>query len=298
MSDSANTATAFLSGVKGNYGTIGVNAQVPRDDCHGAQDTSKQTVSITKWAQDYCKATGFVTTARVTHATPAGVYAHTASRYWENDAEIVKYNCNPTETIDIARQLLENDVAKRLKVILGGGRREFRDSKMADEESGNGFRTDGRNLIAEWLSERNRHGNASYVWHKQALQSIEYDKTDYLMGLFEPSHCMYTIDIRDQNRGDTEPTLREMTEVALKLLQKQPQGYFLFVESAHIDMAHHATWARRALDETKEFSDVIDMVRKMTNESDTLIIVTSDHSHVMTYNGYPVIGKFFFDQTI
>lgn len=52
-------------------------------------------------------------------------------------------------------------------------------------------------------------------------------------------------------------------------------------------MAHHDNWARKALDETAEYARAIEMARTMTSEEDTLIIVSSDHSHVFTYNGYP-----------
>lgn len=258
------------------------------NDCDGALEETKQTVSIARWAQDSCKDTGIVTTSRVTHASPSGAYAHIANRDWENDAAVTNSKCDPTKTIDIARQLIEQDTGKNFKVIMGGGRREFRDNTMTDEEGVNGLRNDGRDLIAEWETERSKLGNASYIWNRQALKNIDIENTDYLMGLFEASHCMYNLDIANQNLVESEPSLIDMTETAIKILQKSKDGYFLFVESARIDMAHHQNWARKALDETKEFSRLIEMVRKMTNESDTLIIVTSDHSHVMTYNGYAV----------
>lgn len=288
VADSANTATAYLTGVKGNYETIGVNAQVKRDDCDGAMDVAKQTESLAKWAQASCKATGIVTTSRVTHASPSGAYAHIANRYWENDAEVRKSQCDPSKTIDIARQLVEQDVGKNFKVILGGGRREFRDTTMTDEENEPGLRTDGRDLIAEWQVDRSLRGNASYVWNRESLMAVDVAKTDYLMGLFEASHCMYNLDIENGGLAASEPSLADMTEMAVRMLQKDDEGFFLFVESARIDMAHHQNWARKAVDETKEFSKIIDMVRRMTNESDTLIVVTSDHSHVMSYNGYAV----------
>lgn len=64
---------AYLSGVKGNYGTIGVNGKVKRHDCNAGQDDkSKYTESIAKWAYDAGKSIGLVTTTRVTHASPAG----------------------------------------------------------------------------------------------------------------------------------------------------------------------------------------------------------------------------------
>ncbi|XP_037051927.1 alkaline phosphatase-like [Bradysia coprophila] len=291
VADSACTATAYLHGVKGNYGTIGVNAQVPRYDCLGETEESKRTVSIAKWAQDNCKATGIVTTSRVTHASPAGVYAHTANRDWENDQDVTDAGCHDARTRDIALQLIEDDVGRNLKVVMGGGRREFRDRKIFDEEGETGFRNDGRDLIDEWLAEKRSRGNASYIWSNQGLKAIDHENTDYLLGLFEPSHCLYNIEIEQNNLQETEPSLSEMTEAAIKVLQKEENGYFLFVESARIDLAHHDTLARIALDETKEFSKTIDIARRMTSESDTLIVVTSDHAHVMSYNGYPRRGN-------
>ena len=58
---------------------------------------------------------GFVTTARVTHATPASLYAHSADRDWEAETLIKKEdttNCND----DIAKQLIESQVGKDIKV--------------------------------------------------------------------------------------------------------------------------------------------------------------------------------------
>lgn len=266
---------------------MGINAQVPRYDCTGDLDPTKRTESITKWAIDNCKATGLVTTSRVTHATPAGVYAHTANRDWEND-EKIREHCQSDKVVDIARQLIEYDVGRQLRVVMGGGRREFRDQSMMDEEGRMGYRHDGRNLIDEWLTDRNKRGNASFIWTEQAMRSLDIDNTDYLLALFEHDHCMYNIDIGRQKLTDSEPSLSEMTETAIRLLQREQNGYFLFVESARIDMAHHDLFTRKALDETAEFSRTIDLARRMTNESDTLIIVTSDHAHVMSYNGYPV----------
>lgn len=75
VADSACSATAYLSGVKANYGTLGIVAGVERFNCDGQNDPAKQTTSIAKWAQDRCKATGFVTTSKVTDASPAGLYS-------------------------------------------------------------------------------------------------------------------------------------------------------------------------------------------------------------------------------
>ena len=57
---------------------------------------------------------GFVTNTRVTHATPAALYAHSASRNWECDATLGRqgHGCK-----DIARQLLEDNPGRNIKVM-------------------------------------------------------------------------------------------------------------------------------------------------------------------------------------
>lgn len=289
VADSACSATAYLSGVKGNYGTIGVNAQVKRKDCFKAQNPATHTESIAKWAQDAGKSTGLVTTARVTHASPAGVYAHTAEREWESDTDIIKDKCSAVDNMDIARQLVHTPVGRNLKVIMGGGRREFRGKKQNDEEGLKGKRTDGRDLIQEWLADKKmQDADASYVWNRKGLNSLDLSKTDYLLGLFSSNHCPYHGDLKRQGLEKSDPSLSVMTEAAIKLLKKNKKGYFLFVEGARIDMAHHENWARKALEDTEEFAKAVELARNLTSEKDTLIVVTSDHSHTMTINGYPL----------
>lgn len=56
-------------------------------------------------------------------------------------------------------------------------------------------------------------------------------------------------------------------------------------------MGHHDTKAHLALDETVEFAKAIKAAADLTDEEDTLIVVTADHAHAMTYNGYPVRGN-------
>ena len=66
--------------------------------------------------KDAGKSTGVVTTTRVTHASPAGTYAHIANRDWENDVEIVSAGEDPDRCDDIAKQLVLNDPGKNIKV--------------------------------------------------------------------------------------------------------------------------------------------------------------------------------------
>uniref|UniRef100_A0A1L8DKL6 Alkaline phosphatase n=1 Tax=Nyssomyia neivai TaxID=330878 RepID=A0A1L8DKL6_9DIPT len=284
--DSACTATAYLMGVKNNYGTIGVNANVPRDNCLAGQDEGTFTVSIADLAQRMGKATGLVTTTRVTHASPAGLFAHIAERDWEADANINRSGCNASEIDDIALQLIHGDVGKKFNVILGGGRRQFRDTVTRDEEGSLGQRTDGRDLIEEWLDDSGKI-NQEYVWNREQLLNLNTSKTDHLLGLFESSHMLYHLETIARQKEDTEPTLAEMTQKALEILRKNDEGFFLFVEGGRIDMAHHDLYTRTSLDETVEFHKAIELARNMFSEEDTLIVVSADHSHVVSMSGYP-----------
>jgi alkaline phosphatase len=199
--------------------------------------------------------------------------------------------CDTDKLDDIAEQLVYNNEGKNLKVIFGGGRAGFRNRTMVDEEGHNGFRTDGRDLINEWKQERNKMGKASYIFDRNGLRNLDIENTDYVMGLFEHDHMKYNKEVINQNLEHQEPTLTEMTVAAIKMLQKEKNGYFLFVEGGMIDQAHHYNYAHLSLDEAKEFSKAVEAARHMTDESDTLIVVTADHSHAFTYNGYPKRGS-------
>lgn len=165
VADSACSATAYLGGIKAREKTIGVGPMVRARNCAQGLDSRSHVPSIAKWAMDSGKVAGLVTTTRVTHASPAGVYAHTAFRDWENNAEVLSDRCDDTLVDDIAEQLVHGDVGKRLKVVLGCGRREFIDASIVDEEGAIGKRSDGKNLIDEWKSSA-IGGNRTYVWNR------------------------------------------------------------------------------------------------------------------------------------
>lgn len=287
VADSACSSTAYLSGVKANYGTLGVTATVPRADCSElSSDPAHHTSSIAAWAMAAGKSAGVVTTTRVTHASPAGIYAHISERDWENNAEIGDTSCTVD---DIAKQLVRGDLAPKLKVIMGGGRREFRDTTVRDEENVKGKRTDGLDLIEEWqqtkLVETDRK---SYVWNKTELMNVDPNEVDYLLGLFEGTHCKYHLDVVDGGLEHMEPTLAEMVDKAIDVLSKDENGFFLFVEGGRIDNAHHSAIAHYAVEETVQFAKAIALAKQKMSDQDTLIVTTADHSHTMTYAGYSV----------
>lgn len=108
------------------------------------------------------------------------------------------------------------------------------------------------------------------------------------MGLFESDHCRYNLDVQAEEIADKEPSLSDMTGKAIEMLKVQQNGYFLFVEGGRIDHAHHDSRAHKALDETVEFAKAVALARSMTDIEDTLIVVSADHGHTITYAGYSV----------
>lgn len=166
---------------------------------------------------------------------------------------------------------------------MGGGRREFLPEDKIDEEGTAGKRLDGRNLIEEWQMDKiKRNVSYQYVWNRDQLLSVGDDLPEYLLGLFEGNHMQYHL----ESDPRTEPTLAELTEIAIRSLSRNDKGFFLFVEGGRIDHAHHDNQVELALDETIELSKAVERAASLVSQNDTLIVVTSDHAHVMTFNGY------------
>src|SRR3546814_19474532 len=96
------------------------------------------------------RATGIVSTARITHATPAAAFAHSAQRDWEADSDL-SAAAKSEGCIDIARPLVEGQVGSRLDLVLGGGRANFLPATAHDPEypAVPGKRADGPYLNAD-----------------------------------------------------------------------------------------------------------------------------------------------------
>ncbi len=291
-SDSAPTMSAMMTGYKTREGMLSVNHLTARGDCNAAHLAATSVKTLLEKAADHGKATGVVSTARLTHATPAATYAHTPVRDWEADSNLPA-GC---EVKDIARQLLEVSpkVRDSLKVAMGGGRTYFlpktkNGANFFDPEylTQQGRRNDGRDLTQEWLTTRG--AGSQYVWNKAQFDAVDPGTTQHLLGLFEPSHMQYESDRALDTAG--EPSLTEMTDKAIKMLSHNPNGYFLHIEGGRVDHAHHAGNAKRALLDAIELSRAVKRAMELTNEQDTLIIVTADHSHTFTIGGYPHRGN-------
>jgi alkaline phosphatase len=226
-------------------------------------------------ARDRGLGVGIVTTTRITHATPAAMFAHEPFRDWEAFDRDYPADARKSGCRDIADQLVR---FRGADVVLGGGLQKFR------PEGKGGSRDDGRDLIGEWQA---ANPQGSFVDGAAAFRALSPTDRGPVFGLFNANHLDFNF---DADRAK-EPSLAEMATFAVRKLQAKGGGYVLMVEGGRIDHAHHLSNAYRALDETVEFANAIEAVRKLVDPRDTLILVTADHSHVFTMAGYPPRGN-------
>jgi alkaline phosphatase len=311
--DSSSTASAIYSGVKTNYKTLGFDNSIIYKNS-SSQDTSNKVETIMKWAQDQSKSTGFVTSARVTHATPAALYAHVANRDWECDRVMNKDGADNTKDGDITLQLVTQNPGRNVKVVLGGGLNSFCPESPEDAKTDgckkmkpkpdsahlqfnytdNAYwdctREDKRDLIDEFLTNKS---NTAYVSNRKELLSIVPENVDTLLGLFNSSFLSYEDARRevDDDHDEKEPSLAEMTQVAISILRKNANGFFLMVEGSNIDHSHHNSRATQALLETVALDNAVKVAMDSVGTKDTLIIVTADHGHTMSISGYQDRGS-------
>jgi len=179
------------------------------------------------------KATGVVSTARITHATPASFYANVERR---NDEDV------------IARQLIERPI----DIMLGGGARHVPESLLGADE------------------------NVHVVENRtDLLATLTGEPPRRLLGLFSASHMSYEMD-----RPSGEPSLADMTAVALSHLSRDPDGFVLQVEGARVDHAAHDNDAAAMLNDQIAFDEAIGVaIDYLRAHPDTLLIVTTDHAN-------------------
>ena len=281
--DSAGTMTAMVSGVKTKAGVIGYPDSALRANCNSAK--GNELVTAVELAEMAGMSTGVVSTARITHATPAATYAKSPERNWESDDSLTDEAKN-NGCKDIATQLVEFSSGDGIDVVMGGGRRHFIPNTVTDEEGKAGKRTDGVNLIDSWKA---KYAVGNYVYDQAGFDALGADSATKVLGLFNSSHMEYEADRANDVAG--EPSLSEMTSKSIDILSKNDKGFFLTVESGRIDHGHHAGNAYRALEDAVEFAEAVQAAVDKVDLNETLIIVTADHSHVFTLAGYPTRGN-------
>lgn len=298
VADSANSATSMATGISTSRGRIATSAGEDRD-----------LVTIAEMAKQAGYATGIVTTASVTDATPASFIAHTASRGCENPKVMKPFEDSPrwldpsacaADRImngglgSISRQIAQGDH----DVILGGGQKHF--SHIAEESE-------------KTVSELAQDNGYRMVTDEQGLQDVQNSSLveTKILGLFSASTLPTQwrgeggrsaekpepslLNMIDWRLGSVElpspmvcednpdfagtPHLKQMTDVAIEQLWKRSeQGFFLMIESASIDKQSHKRNPCGSIGEVEQLEEALASALKFAEqEPNTLILVTADH---------------------
>lgn len=281
--DAGSGVTAIYTGTKTKQWALSMD-----NTCNLQNSKAGSLSTFMEWAQEAGKRTGFVTNTRISNPPLAGLFSKICNSRWECDSSIPQsfrgvYN-------DSSLQFLEN--GRKFNVVLAGGlssmgaydSEEQLSKILPDPNPPFCRRLDQRNIVKEWLE---LDMGRTFIRTRSELLKIDSSKIEHLLGLFRNGHMSYSID-----RQAEEPSLTEMTQKAIEILNvPDSKGFVLLIENGHIDHAHHMNLAEVALNEVLEFDRAIQLALKMTNESETLVIVTSDHSQPMTIIGDPKRGN-------
>ncbi|MEM7051442.1 MAG: alkaline phosphatase [Acidobacteriota bacterium] len=235
VTDSAAAATAFASGVKAVNGQLGIDPD------------GNHLKTISEQARENGWKIGYVTNTAITHATPAGFYAHVENRYLDAD--------------QIAVDLLE----QAPDLALGGGFRDF----VSPVDFGR--RKDGRNL----LDEAREQGYT--VWNYDS--DLGQRPPERLLGLFAGNHLGFELDRERLPESLRTPPLDQLASIALEALGRDGQSFFLLLEGGRIDHAGHDFDAAGVAAQVEAFDRAVQVVLDYQKEHpDTLILLTADHA--------------------
>lgn len=251
VTDSAAAASAWAIGEKV------VNNAISCQDADGDYACDEPvTPTILELAKAKGMATGLVATSTITHATPAVWGAHVHTRYCETE---------------IGRQLA---LVTGVDVLLGSG--------IGGDRAGRCMAPSPL-TVDEIIAQAQANG-LTYVTTRTAMLDAVATGTDKLMGFFLPSGKtpeMFRVDPTQLYPAE-EPTLPEMTEAALDILEKDKDGMFLMVEGSQIDWADHANDVNYQIAESLAFDESVKVVldwvdAKADRKHHTLIIIVADH---------------------
>lgn len=209
------------------------------------------------------KAIGVVSDAEIEDATPASVVSHTRRRADKADIVGMFYNVKP-------------------EVILGGGSAYFLPKETAGSK-----RKDSINYIQKF-------GDAGYKLvtnRTEMLSAVSGQTPDRLLGLFHTGNMDGWVD-RHQWKGNTvkkfpnQPDLTESFDAAVKVLEKNKDGFFLMLEAGLVDKYSHPLDWTRSVGDTIAFDKVVERAKAYCAKNpDTLLIVTGDHTHSISVAG-------------
>ncbi|MEK4475532.1 alkaline phosphatase [Paenibacillus sp. FSL R7-0048] len=243
--DSAAGATAYATGHKVKSETVSIlpdRITMPFVSAVKPEDMNKPLPTLMDAARMAGKSTGTVFTCELTDATPATFLSHAYTR-------------------DNAQSIAEQMVYSGVDVLLGGG---------------SGYLVPGKEDInrkdGEDLTKILKSNGYEYVTDKAGLMN---SKTNKIWGLFNPEALDADFDLNPQK----QPSLAEMTNVAIEKLSQNENGFILMVEASQIDWYGHDNDPVGIMSETlafdKAFKAAVDFAEK---DGNTAVLSVSDHA--------------------
>lgn len=253
VTDSANSMSAYTTGHKSCVNALGVYCARNKNTLdHPKVETIGELVK-----RKLGLAVGVVTNSEIEDATPAGVVAHTRKRSDFNDIVKMFYSVEPD-------------------IIMGGGSPNFLPkstpgSKRADEENFfEMFKSKGYTIATTATEMRNGFAAGATK----------------MLGIYNTGNVDGAYDLKFK-KGTTakfpdQPGLVEETKLAIEALSKNPNGFFLMVESARIDKYKHSLDWERGVYDTILLDNAVKVAKEFAaKNNDTLVIVVPDHAHMV-----------------
>jgi alkaline phosphatase/streptomycin-6-phosphatase len=279
VGDSAATATAWATGHKTSNQRLAT-----------APGSGTVLPTILELAQAGGLATGSVTTAELTDATPAALAAHVNHRSCQGPANMAACPAFRTSAGGLG-SIAEQTVNHRIDVLLGGGRQRF-------AQTIDGGRFAGQTVVQSAIAQG--YTVVSDATELDALASQGATVPRRVLGLFTPGNM--TLEWTGQpaapfpgsgpqrctegRRPPGEPELATIARAALALLNRSDRtdtsspGFFLQIEGASIDKRNHAADPCGQIGETIAFDAAVAVALDYAaRHPDTLVIVTGDHAH-------------------
>jgi alkaline phosphatase len=267
--DSAAAATAMATGVKTYDGAIGVD------------ENRKRLRNLVEGAEEQGKSTGVVTSAPVSHATPAAFVAHSESRDYFGEILVQMLEVSGVDVImGCGHPMFDTD---------GKPRPEPKYKYVGNEEIWNGLQGDlfGLNTDAD------HNGKLDDAWtlieERGAFLALAVGATPKrvvgVAKVYNTPQCNRSGDVDAAPfkvpMNQTVPSLADMVKGALNVLDNDPDGFFLMVEGGAVDWTSHKNRLGRMIEEETDFNNSVVTVLDWATEKDaldeTLIIVTGDH---------------------
>ena len=211
--------------------------------------------SIIELAREYGRATGLVTDTKLTDPTSAAFYSHPV---------------DPNDVEKIAAEFVDGG---RIDIAMGGGTAEFLPATKSGE------RQDKRDLLLEL------RGNGFDIVRTRAdLEAIPAWRRPKLFGTFNNAELAFANQVEERGQ---QPNLSDMVRRAIQLLQYNPGGYLLVIDSGLMRKAAQQNNGERTLLQTLEFDRAVALARRYAGEKSTIIVCGDVAIGGMNLNGFP-----------